>query len=240
MKHDRIKYKMKLLNVDDNPKTIKGQKLFYMTGILYMAPAKLSGFEVCPMSTAGCRAACLNTAGRGRFDNIQKARIERTRHFFLYRRAFMDKLVREIDNLIINAVKKDMLPCVRLNGTSDIVWENVRDWNDEGKSLMEMYPGLTFYDYTKRHNRKNLPSNYTLVYSLGEDNDTMAKVALDNGANVAVVFRTNKYPQTFMGVPVVNGDENDLRFLDPKNVVVGLYAKGPAKKDTSGFVREVN
>ena len=235
-----MRYKMKLLNIDDNAKTVKGQKLYYMTGILYLAPAKLSGFEVCPMATAGCRAACLNTAGRGRFDNIQKARIERTRRFFLYRRAFMNQLCREIDNLIFRAVKKDMLPCVRLNGTSDIVWENVRDWNDEGKNLMEIYPGLNFYDYTKRSNRKNLPANYSLVFSLGEDNDLMAKTALSNGANVAVVFRTSKHPKEYLGVPVIDGDENDLRFLDPQNVVVGLYAKGQAKKDTSGFVREVN
>ena len=234
-----MRTKMKLLNIDDNAKTVKGQKLYYMTGILYLAPAKLSGFEVCPMATAGCRAACLNTAGRGRFDNIQKARIERTRRFFLYRRAFMNQLCREIDNLIFRAVKKDMLPCVRLNGTSDIVWENVRDWNDEGKNLMEIYPGLNFYDYSKRCNRKNLPANYSLVFSLGEDNDLMAKTALSNGANVAVVFRTSKHPKEYLGVPVIDGDENDLRFLDPQNVVVGLYAKGQAKKDTSGFVREV-
>jgi hypothetical protein len=103
-----------------------------------------------------------------------------------------------------------------------------------------MYPGLQFYDYTKRHNRKNLPENYTLVYSLGEDNDLMAKTALSNGANVAVVFRNRNYPKDYLNVPVVDGDQNDLRFLDPKNVVVGLYAKGRAKKDTSGFVREIN
>lgn len=231
---------MKLLNIDENAKTVKGQKLFYMTGILYLAPAKLSGFEVCPMATAGCRAACLNTAGRGRFDNIQQARIERTRRFFLYRRAFMEQLCREIDNLIFKAVQNDMLPCVRLNGTSDIVWESVRDWNDEGKNIMEMYPGVDFYDYSKRSNRKNLPENYTLVYSLGEDNDLQAKVALSNGANVAVVFGGKKgehLPETYLGAPVIDGDENDLRFLDPKGVIVGLYAKGQAKKDNSGFVR---
>lgn len=229
---------MKLLNIDQNSKTVKGQKLFYMTGIMYLAPAKLSGYEVCPMSTAGCRAACLNTAGRAVFKTVQSARVTRTRFFFEDRVAFMNQLVKEIDALIVKAVQNDMLPVVRLNGTSDIVWETVRDWNDENKSIMEYYPGLTFYDYTKRHNRKNLPANYSLTYSLAEDNDASAQVALANGANVAVVFRTNKYPQTFLGVPVFDGDQTDLRFLDPKNVVIGLYAKGPAKKDTSGFVRD--
>ena len=164
------KSEMKLLNVDQNAKTIKGQKQWYMTGVLYLAPAKLSGYEVCPMATAGCRAACLNTAGRAIFKAVQAARIAKTRMFFERRVAFMNQLVREIDNLIINAVSKDMIPCVRLNGTSDIVWENVRDWNDEKKNLMEYYPGLQFYGYTKRSNLKNIAANNHVTFSLAENN----------------------------------------------------------------------
>src|SRR5512135_2222493 len=125
---------MKLLNIDQNAKTVKGQKKFFMTGVLYLAPAKLSGFQVCPMSTAGCRAACLNTAGRAQFSPVQIARHAKTRRFFLERVGFMNQLVQEIDNLIYKAVQQDFLPVVRLNGTSDIVWENVR-WNEEKKSL---------------------------------------------------------------------------------------------------------
>jgi hypothetical protein len=53
--------------------------------------------------------------------------------------------------------------------------------------------------------------------------------------NAAVVFQT--LPDTFLGLQVINGDEHDLRHLDPKGVIVGLLPKGrKAKRDTSGFV----
>jgi hypothetical protein len=60
------------------------------------------------------------------------------------------------------------------------------------------------------------------------------RLALSNGMNVAAVF--HKVPETYLGRTVINGDETDLRFLDPKGVIVGLKAKGKAKKDTTGFV----
>jgi hypothetical protein len=114
---------------------------------------------------------------------------------------------------------------------------------------MEHFPEVQFYDYTKRHNRKNLPANYHLTYSLAENNDALANTALNNGMSVAAVFRNEATVLTLeetgyllqgLRVPVVSGDESDLRFLDPKSVIVGLYAKGKAKKDTSGFVRDAN
>ena len=227
---------MKLLNIDANAKTVKGQGRGYMTAILYLAPADESGYEVCPMASAGCRKACLNKAGMGAFSTVQAARIAKTRLYFEDRAAFMAQLVSEVRAFIRKAIKLGLIPVVRLNGTSDIPWGRVPV---EGKAnIMELFPSVQFYDYTKRHNRRNLPVNYHLTFSLAEDNDSRAGAAATNGANIAVVFRTDKFPTTFMGMPVVDGDTDDLRFLDGRGVVVGLKAKGPAKKDTSGFVRD--
>ncbi len=227
---------MKLLNIDANAKTVKGQGRGYMTAILYLAPADESGYEVCPMASAGCRKACLNKAGMGAFSTVQAARIAKTRLYFEDRAAFMAQLVSEVRAFIRKAIKLGLIPVVRLNGTSDIPWERVPV---EGKAnIMELFPSVQFYDYTKRYNRRNLPANYHLTFSLAEDNDGRASAAATNGANIAVVFRTDKFPMTFMGMPVVDGDADDLRFLDGRGVVVGLKAKGPAKKDTSGFVRD--
>jgi len=225
---------MKLLGIDTNAKTVKGEKLGYMTGILYLAPSDLSTYQVCAKASPGCREACLYTAGRGAMSNVKKARIAKTRFFFEDRHAFMAQLVVEIKALIKKARKAGMIPVVRLNGTSDIPWERVRV--GEYSNIMAMFPEIQFYDYTKRANRKNLPFNYHLTFSLAEDNDADAERALASGLNVAAVFKGG-LPETFMGAPVVDGDETDLRFLDGEGVVVGLKAKGKAKRDTSGFVR---
>lgn len=250
-----------------NPKIAKGEKLGYLTNILHLAPSKLSGYNVCPMATAGCASACLNTAGRGglftgmshmgmtggelvnsirtgAFTNvIQNARIARTKYFFENRTAFMVQLVKEITNAVKLAAVHELTPVFRLNGTSDLRWENeavmVKDVTYP--NLMSAFPTIQFYDYTKIANRRDLPKNYHLTFSLAETNDANAIVALDNGMNVAAVFHT--VPQTYrIGnvstvLNVVNGDESDLRFLDPVGVIVGLKAKGKAKKDTSGFVK---
>lgn len=237
----------KLLNIDANPKTVKGQKKGYLTAVLYLAPADLSGYEVCPMASAGCRKACLNLAGRagimkaGETTNpIQKARIAKTRWYFEDRTSFMAQLEKEIAAFIRKAERLNLTPCVRLNGTSDIPWERIMTASGRA-NLMEAFSQVQFYDYTKRHNRKCMggwPSNYHLTYSLAEDNDKRALLALENGINVSAVFR-KELPAEFFGREVVNGDESDLRFLDPKGgVIVGLIAKGRnAKRDTSGFVR---
>jgi len=225
---------MKLLGIDTNAKTVKGEKLGYMTGILYLAPADLSGYEVCAMRSAGCTKACLYTAGRGAFGNVQAARIAKTKMYFEEREKFMLLIAKEIAALIRKAEKANMIPVIRLNGTSDIPWERVPV--GEYPNIMAMFPDVQFYDYTKRANRKDLPANYHLTFSLAEDNDVNAEKALAFGLNVAVVFR-KELPSEYMGAPVVNGDETDLRFLDGRGVVVGLKAKGRAKKDTTGFVR---
>jgi len=247
-----------------NPKTAKGQKLGYWTFILHLAPASLSGFNVCPMATQGCKAACLNTAGRGgiatskglltyaelssgegRTNHIQKARIRRTRRFFEDRAGFMLDLVDDIIRGMWLAKAAGFTPVFRLNGTSDLRWESIPVAGHT--SIMAAFSSVQFYDYTKIANRKAVPSNYSLTFSLAEDNDAAAVAALHNGMNVAAVFRSPATVAHYGGGyslgantwwPVVVGDETDLRFLDERGVIVGLYAKGHAKKDTSGFVRD--
>jgi len=231
---------MKLLTLA-NTKTMKGEKLGYQTYILHLAPAKESGFNACPSASKGCAAACLYTAGRGRFDLTKKARIRKTREFFTNRETFMAQLVWDIKAAIRKSERENMIPVFRLNGTSDIRWENVAVTVDgiEYASVMEAFPAVKFYDYSKIPNRRGLPSNYSLTYSRSESNDANVAQWLKSGENVAVVFDTKKgdaLPPTYQGYTVVDGDESDLRFLDPRNVVVGLHSKGDGKKDTSGFV----
>jgi hypothetical protein len=240
-----------LLTVDGNPKVMKGNKLGYLTAILHLAPADVAetGVNLCPASTAGCRAGCLTLAGRGGMLNpktgtntIQEARKRKSRQFVNDKEAFVKSLIVEVGKFVVKAERKGTIPTVRLNGTSDIVWERILV---DGKSIMQHFPSVTFYDYSKLANRKDLPANYSLTFSLAENNDAQACVALNNGINVAVVFavaRSKSLPATFAiggkSFPVINGDETDLRFLDSKGVIVGLRAKGRARKDTSGFVRK--
>lgn len=235
-----------------NPKTAKGEGYGYLTAILHLSPANLAGFEVCSSRTDGCTAACLNTAGRGgRFSGIHVARIRRTKWFRVDRTAFMRALEREIACHVRAAAKHGLEPAVRLNGTSDIPWENVRYDRVDGSrgTIFERFPDVQFYDYTKHAARfkRALPSNYDLTFSAADGNENAVSFALTHGARVAVVFRNQENPRarvwtlpdTFEGRPVVDADKHDLRFLEPPGVYCGLRAKGNAKTDTSGFVRDV-
>jgi hypothetical protein len=230
---------MKLLSVG-NPKILKGMKQGYMTYILHLAPADVSGYNTCPKATAGCKAACLNTAGRGGMfkkgettNVIQQARIRKTKLFFENRDAFLAILEDDIRKAIKQAEKKGLIPVFRLNGTSDLAWEKY--------GIIQKFPNVQFYDYTKILGRKvNGLANYHLTFSAADGNDADVKKAIEQGYNIATVFgikKTLPMPESYNGLPVFNGDDSDLRFLDPKGVVVGLYAKGKAKKDTSGFVK---
>ena len=230
---------MALLTVG-NPKLLKGQKKGYLSSVLHLAPADLSGKNTCPKATAGCKAACLNTAGRGGIfkkgestNIIQQARIRKTKQFFENRETFLQELVIEIGKTIKKAEKQGLIPVFRLNGTSDLSWEKYEV--ADGKNIFQMFPEVQFYDYTKVLGRKvsHIP-NYHLTFSKADGNDMDVRLAASNGMNIAAVF--HKLPEKYIGRPVINGDDTDLRFLDPKGVIVGLKAKGKAKKDTSGFV----
>jgi hypothetical protein len=229
-----------------NPKTLKGDKLGYLTYILHLSPAESSGYQVCPMATKGCINGCLNTAGRGGIfkkgettNIIQQARIRKTRYFFEHRGDFMQQLHKEITNAVKYARAKGLIPVFRLNGTSDIAWEKIRVGSNTDKrvyrNIFNAFPDIQFYDYSKILGRK-LPLNYHLTFSKAESNYGNVMQAIKQGLNIAVVFSSKILPNTYLGLKVVNGDESDLRFLDRAKSIVGLYAKGKAKRDTSGFV----
>jgi len=218
-----------------NPKIQKGTKLGYLSFILHLAPADLSGRETCPKRTAGCTAACLNTAGRGGMfkrgettNMIQKARIRKTQYFFNARQDFMLDLKKDIEKAIKFANRKGLVPVFRLNGTSDLSWEKYD--MIPGLNVFECFPNVQFYDYTKVLGRKTkMYPNYHLTFSKADGNDADVAEALLQGMSVVAV-----YDAIPAGVP--SADETDLRFLDPKGIMLGLKAKGKAKKDLSGFV----
>lgn len=223
-----------------NAKTIKGESLGYETGILYLAPHKQAGRgNVCSFASKGCAASCLYTAGRGRFDNVKKARLRKTNEFFDNPKNFIEILSGEIAKLVS---KTKLLLCIRLNGTSDLPWEQFGGMF--GKNLMDRFPQVNFYDYTKNPNRMKaylrgeFPKNYHLTFSRSECNHDICLDILKMGGNVAMVF--DKVPESYAGYEVISGDEHDLRFLDKSNVIVGLKAKGDAKHDESGFVIKGN
>ncbi len=236
----------KLLSVDTNAKTVKGQKQGFITGILYLAPSDLSGRNVCANAkTAGCIDGCLNKAGLGGvYSSIQEARIRKTNWFFDDRQSFMIQIVKDIEALQRKAARLGLIPVVRLNGTSDIRWETVKfDYtlaHDKTRTvtIFELFPDVQFYDYTKLSNRKGIPANYDLTFSFsGREAYRIHNLkAFAQKMRVAVVFHSKDLPAEFFGKTVLNGDESDLRFLDPKDSIIGLYAKGPAKRDTGGFV----
>jgi len=250
---------MKLLNIDSNAKTVKGQRKGYMTAVLYLLPGNLSGTELCPMSVlAGCRAGCLSTAGRGGIaagratftapngdqipDNtIQRARLARTQFYLSDRDGFMAQLVREIRAFVARARKLGLIPVVRLNGTSDIRWEDIPVENKP--NVFALFPRVQFYDYTKLPNRRRAIGirNYALTFSYSHVPAFASIVAqavsiYGSAINYAAVFAGKNLPDYFLGRAVINGDESDLRFLDAPGVVVGLTAKGRARRDMGGFV----
>jgi len=262
--------KRPLLNIDGNPKTVKGQKEGYMTAILYLAPWKAAGVNLCPMAElAGCFAGCLNQAGHGGMakanatiapygvevadNNVQRARIARSRRFIDDRTQFMLDLELEISKFIKRAIRKGLTPVVRLNGTSDIQWEKISFTsvvNDGWQgSIFEQFPGIQFYDYTKIAKRfeREQPANYHLSLSYSEASPVYAlrclRAADEFQAPLVIVVRDDRAKEIAEGIAgdhYVNGDDNDLRFTDPVGARVYLKAKGPARKDTSGFVIDLS
>lgn len=217
----------KLLSVNSDSKTKKGLSFGYLTGVLYLAPAMSSGFNVCVNASAACIAACLNFAGRSRFDKkIQVARVRRTKELFANRAAFIALIVRDINALLRQAKRENLTPAVRLNGTSDLPWLAL--------ALAQLFPQVQFYDYTK-HPRswERARSNYNLTFSWSGENLVECMRALEHGVNVAVPFDVRKgaaLPETWQGYKVIDGDLSDLRFLDARGVIVGLRVKSISKE----------
>jgi len=221
-------------NGRSNPKTNKSNKQSdkYLTFILHLRPVNT---KICPFqNVAKCKSACLNTAGLGGvYPSIQKARQRKTDLFLNDRNEFMRQLFEDLTKIDKYCTNKGKVAAVRLNGTSDIQYELIKV---NGSNVFDTFPNITFYDYTKIPNRKisNI-KNYSLTWSYSEANKKYSDYFNTVPNNIAVVFR-DKLPKTFNTKEVINGDLTDLRFLDPVNVIVGLKAKGKAKKDYSGFV----
>lgn len=237
----------KLLAVSGDAKTIKGEKIGVLTGVMYFAPLDLSGYQVCAKATKGCGKSCLFTAGRGVYENVRNGRMRKTKLFFENRELFMSMLYEDIRKLVVRGKNKKMRSVVRLNGTSDIPWEKI-SFTINGvyyRNIFEAYPDVVFYDYTKIVNRKaalDIP-NYHLTFSLADGNDADALKAMSLGMNVAVVIsckRKDVKPAMFSGYPTVDGDKDDARFLDNKGSIVLLRAKGKAVNDVSGFVKPID
>jgi hypothetical protein len=229
----KIKFKRKtMLGFNSNAKTIKGNTIGYYTGILYLAPSDISGYQVCPMAKlAGCENACLYTSGRGAFNSTQIARIKKTKEFFNDRNWFMQNIVKDIEAGIRKANKLGQELLIRLNGTSDIKFENVSFVDIDGKTysnIMDRFPTVQFYDYTKIPNRVDLPKNYDLTFSYS------GVVSFHKYNKIAIAKRM--IPKSYLGLPVISGDKSDVRHIEDKNTIVALYAKGKAIKDRSGFV----
>ena len=236
-----------------NSKTIKGEKFGYTTYIMYLAPHTQNslGKNLCSHASKGCAKACLFNSGAARFNAVQQGKINKTEYFLHDKKAFMNQLVEEltvISNKHASVIGDKTLKAngevlrhknfaVRLNGTSDIPFENIKI--KDNKNIFELFPNVQFYDYTKNHKRfdRVLPLNYHLTFSRSEDNDIQTMELLDRGFNVAVVFGVKKeqdLPTTYKGFKVINGDESDLRFLDEENVIVGLKYKLMTGKGTKG------
>jgi len=268
-----------ILTINQDPKTSKGTSKGYITAIIYMAPASLSGRNVCSFSTSGCRAVCLNMAGRGQFNYIQQSRLNRTRYFITDKINFLNNLVLRISNFITYANKKGLTPVIRLNGTSDIPYENIKiklenllqykklqnkkhsnvfksffrgsfrdDWrkylNVSSLNIMDIFPDVQFYDYTKypqqRRPKAINQANYDLTFSRAESNEPQALEYIKTNSGRASFVFSGKLPEYYKGFKVIDADKTDLRFLEPKNVITGLIFKGSKKTlkkgIASGFV----
>ena len=240
---------MKILGLS-NAKTVKGEKLGWLTGICYLAPYTMADRgNVCKDSTPDCRALCLFTAGRGKMPSVWQSRIAKTQLFFDDNQTFMEYLEKDMEAMVRKAERENLRPCVRLNGTSDIPWERLSMFRRDilHDNIMRAYPEVQFYDYTKRFDRMvkycagDMPDNYHLTFSLTEDNDDEALVVLRNGANVAYISSGGKKKGARVPNAItVDGDEHDLRFLDPQpdapnGVLVRLTPKGEAKKNMDQY-----
>ena len=227
-----------------NPKTDKGRELGYLTSVLHLAPASLSGFNVCNRSTPGCRAGCLNLAGRGGIiprgattNAIQRARVARTRLLFSDRPLFLQTLQGEIETHVRRADRLGLAPAMRLNGTSDLPWERI------APAILERFSDVQFYDYTKDPSRyfdsRSRPEHYHLTLSRSEHTTPEVMRSALVWGSVAVVYdSTDSILSSGFDceTPAHDADSHDLRFLDRPGSIGALRAKGPARHDETGFV----
>lgn len=232
-------------NVNSSSKIQKTNKVLEIdTYVMYLAPSNLSGHNVCAMATKECIKGCLNTSGRAKMDSSYKmmtnARINKTKFFYDQREQFNEILFHEIGLHSKRTINKGKEFAVRLNGTSDL---NPILFKKQGKNILESFPNVQFYDYTKVLNRievaKKYP-NYDLTFSFTGHNWSDCLIALENNVRVAVIFNikaSQPLPETFKGFKVVDGDKYDYRPLDEKNVIVGLRWKNIRDKQANAEIK---
>ena len=218
-----------------NAKTSKNEQDTY---ILYLAPYNQNSkkINICPKASNGCAAACLFTAGRGAFSNVIKARQNKTEYYLQDKKAFISQLASELIKIDKKASKNTNQTLIRLNGTSDL--DFIFLLKKYANFDIDNYNNLHFYDYTKilgKVKKYSNNKNYTLTFSRAEDNEKDIFQAVKYGANVSAVFN-GKLPQTYKGIPVIDGDKTDNEMLKYKGYILGLKAKGKARTDKSGFV----
>lgn len=227
--------KYDLLSVDRDAKTKKGTARGYLTGVLYLSPAKEADgvHDMCGGRSPECTLACLYKSGFAEvYPAVIEARIERTLDYIAGFEGFVQRLARDAEKLIVEAESRGLKPAMRPNGTSD--------QPKLARAIAARFPRLQVYDYTKLDRPwERAAHNYHLTYSFSGENLAKCFRALDRGINVAVVFHEGKLPRKWHGVRVINGDKDDLRFLDPSGVIVGLRPKGQRiqQLEPGGFVQ---
>tara|TARA_R110000765_G_scaffold69646_1_gene135036 strand:- start:611 stop:1354 length:744 start_codon:yes stop_codon:yes gene_type:complete len=220
-----------------NSKTAKNNIETY---ILYLAPHTQNSkkINICPKASKGCAAACLFSAGRGRFSNVIASRTNKTEYYLSDKKVFINQLSNELVKIASKSIKQNTKIAIRLNGTSDLDFiALIKKYNNLDLLNDNQFKNLVFYDYTAILGKvkKYINTSYKLTLSRKENNESEILEALKLGGNVAAVFK-NDLPTKYKGFTVIDGDQSDLMMLYNKNVILGLKAKGDAKKDKSGFV----
>lgn len=225
-----------------------------LTVVAYLAPDGVTpGGTLCPWATDGCRSACLaENTGRMSMGNVAPGRTRKALLWRLFPMHFVAGLQRELRRHVGRAARLGKAPAVRLNGTTDIRWERYRG------VLMDVFPQVSFYDYTKAPARarglSSMPSNYVLCYSVSERAESLSEarryIAAGHGAAIVVAgtSETKKAAKvaaasvidagSYFGMPTSDGDAHDFRPADAGTLAV-LYAKGDALTDHSGFVHRL-
>lgn len=208
------------------------------TFILYLSPFNQNSFgiNVCPKASPGCIASCLFSAGRGRFSNVINARTNKTDFLLSDKLGFLTMLKNELVKINNKAIKESKKIAIRLNGTSDLDFVGMVK-NKLNFDLLSL-ENLLFYDYTKIYGKAlkyKDSKNYFVTLSMAENSNlNEIKMALNLGINVSAVFKNN-IPDQLLGFPVIDGDKTDIEMIFNTGVILGLKAKGKAKKDKTGF-----
>jgi hypothetical protein len=228
------------------------------TYCVYLAPANMAGrtkkgtrINVCPKSQH-CKELCLNSAGHNKADilsngkeNIKHSlinisRIKKTKLFYNDRDTYMDILIHEINRDRSYAERHGMEFSVRLNGTSDLSPEIMKK---DGKNILEIFPDVQFYDYTKVYNRTKLMKfypNYDITFSYDGYNWDQCEQFLNDGGKVAVVFDSETMPKTYKGYKVIDANGYDMRYLDPKGCIMGLEFHPIAKDGKVLYAKDID